>query len=727
MANSTVRRSVNRDRRREQAKSQPLPMVTRRFAAWTIEVSMIALSGLVPYSLGVYAKSAPIGEQVTPNPVVAVTQEAIAITLALPDDRSNSKLVTPLTDIFWSAAAIAPLLLTGWQLYLLSKTGSTLPKRWFGVRVVTAAGTVPGLSRILLREGIGCWGLPLSIAYVLWRSSTAFPHLGVLAGLSGLMILAEGISARFNRQRRCWHDRLAGTYVIDANRAFKPLPAQLSTRTVQPVRQNTSYPWTQSKLGTTNAGMAIAPQKIKGRHNWWKWMRQHPSLTLLMVSLSCMATVLGTLVGTQVYIQSQKSQRQLAQNQSEQFLSLIRQLSAKSNASLDDRQRAILALGTIDDPQVLQLLVDLLGQETKAEIVEAVQQALVSTGTDALPYLHRLNQFLSNEIAAGRYTNNPAKLKLRTQQLQATQQAIAKILTIYSGKLEAVDLNRINLGSTFTQTAAFNLNLDKIDFSGIGLKAANLNSASLQGSRWRGSGKDGHWDTFDDAIADLSDAQMKGANLKGANLSRVSMNRINLMRATLNQANLSHASLSDANLSSTQLIGANLQDAVLTNASLTGADLGEANLSHANLYTARLGRVSALGTQLQSADLTKSDWQGADLSGADLGGANLTHADLSMTRLSSTNLRQAQMQNINLRNADLRLADLRGANLAGANLQGAILFSSKSAQPDRFIAAPPEYSQSALVKGVDFSKVKNLAPQQIAYICTQGGYHPRCP
>ncbi len=417
----------------------------------------------------------------------------------------------------------------------------------------------------------------------------------------------------------------------------------------------------------------------------------------------------------------------MTQNNSEQFLSLIEQLSVNSNTKLDDRQRAILALGTINDPQVLQLLADLLGQETKPEIVAAVQQALVSTGPKALPYLHRLNQLLSDEIAAGRYSKAPAKLKLRSQHLQATQQAIAKILTIYSGKLESVDLSRMNLSQTSKLATTFSLNLERVDFSGINLKAANLNWASLQGSNWRSQGEDGHWDTSDDPIADLSDAQMKAANLAGANLSRVSMNRINLVRATLDRANLSHASLSDANLSSTQLIGANLQEAVLTNASLTGADLGEANLSQANLYAARLGRVSALGTRLQSANLIKSDWQGADLSGADMSDANLTHADLSMTRLSSTNLRQAQMQNINLQNADLRLADLRGANLAGADFKGTILFSAKSAQSDRFIAAPPEYSQAALVKGVDFSKVKNLAPKQIAYICVQGGSHPRCP
>lgn len=712
MANSTVRRSVNRDRRRQKVKSRPLPMVTRRFAAWTVEVSLVALCGLIPYSLGLAAKSEPTGQQVTLNPVVTVTTDAIATTLALPPSDNNDKLVTPLTNLFWSAAVVAPLLVTSWQLYLLSKTGSTLPKRWFRVRVVTSNGTVPGWKRVLIREGIGSWGLPLSIAYILWRSS-AFPHLGVLAGLSCLMVLAEGITARFDRQRRCWHDLIAGTHVVDANRTFTPLPIRVKAKVVQPVRQK-PYAWNQPQSRLKNATPSTSW--------WWKWMRRNPTIALLVVSLSSLATVLGTLIGTQVYIQSQKNHRQVEQNKSEQFLSLIRQLDAKPN-SLDDRQRAILALGTIQDPQVVQLLVDLLGQETKGEIVRTVQQALVSTGFKALPYLHHLNQLLSNEIAAGRYTDKPAQLAIRKQQLQATQQAIAKILTIYSGKLPAFDLSRTNLGST----AAFHLEMNRVNLAGIDFRGAFLNSASLPGSSWRSKGEDGHWDTSDDAIANLTDVQMKAANLTGAYLSRVPMNRINLMRSTLNSANLTHVSLNDANLSSAQLVGANLQDAILTNASLTGANLGIANLSRANLYTARLSRVSALGTKLQSANLIKSDWQGADLSGADLSSSNLSDADLSATRLSSTNLRQAQMQNVNLRNADLKLADLRGANLAGADLQGAILFSARSQRGDRFIAAPEEYTESALVKSVDFSKVKNLAPNQIAYVCTAGGIHPRCP
>jgi len=63
-----------------------------------------------------------------------------------------------------------------------------------------------------------------------------------------------------------------------------------------------------------------------------------------------MAAVLGT-DGTQVYIQTQTSG---VKAKSEQFLVLMRLLSANSPANLEERQRAILALGTLNDPQALR-------------------------------------------------------------------------------------------------------------------------------------------------------------------------------------------------------------------------------------------------------------------------------------------------------------------------------------------------------------------------------------
>ena len=80
-----------------------------------------------------------------------------------------------------------------------------------------------------------------------------------------------------------------------------------------------------------------------------------------------------------------------------------------------------------------------------------------------------------------------------------------------------------------------------------------------------------------------------------------------------------------------------------------------------------------------------------------------------------------------MRNADLSLADLRGANLVGADFQGTILAPSKQDPADQFVQTRAMGAQSAVVQGVDFTQVKNLDPKQLAYICTQGGIHPRCP
>jgi uncharacterized protein YjbI with pentapeptide repeats len=349
---------------------------------------------------------------------------------------------------------------------------------------------------------------------------------------------------------------------------------------------------------------------------------------------------------------------------------------------------------------------------------------LTTVGLPAIPELKNKNQFLANELQS----KGGSERELWQKRLQRNQETINKILNVYSGKINSLDLSRTALSqSSTTGNSLFNLVLDDVDLSGIKLKSAELNQASFKGSRFRSVGEDGRWDTYDDAIADLTQAQMKQANFTDANLSRVLLTGSDLSRATLNRANLANARLIGANLSSAQLVGADLQGAVLENASLTGADLGDAKLNEANLYSARLGRVIAIGTQLSFANLAKTDWQASDLSGAYLDRANLSNANLSASRLTGAVLRSAQLENADLRNADLSFADLRGANVAGADFKDTILAPSKQDPADQFVQTPDIGTVSAVVKGVDFSQAKNLDAKQLAYICTQGGIHPRCP
>ncbi|MDD1465358.1 pentapeptide repeat-containing protein, partial [Dolichospermum sp. ST_sed5] len=599
--------------------------------------------------------------------------------------------------ILWTLALLLPIGLSAWQLYLLAQTGSTIPKRWFGVRVVNAAGTAPGLGTVLVREGLGRWTVPVSAAYLLWRYSFVFPNLALFTSLTMLMILAESKGWPIQKQRRSFHDQLAGTYTID-------------------VTSTVTHPGEQSTTNGDEVDSSSTQQSSPSPS-----LRNNPNLSLFLVGLTSMIAVLSTLIGTQIYIQTQESQRRREQTNIE----LIKTLNPNNSVTSEDRQRAILALGSIDNKQSIKLLVDLLVKETDPKTLDTIQQALTNTGFKAIPELNRMNQFIARELGSMGKSPN---WEVRQNQLILTQQVINKILAIYSGKINKIDLSDAQLGSQISRAKPlFNLVLNNIDLSGIVLKSANLNQANFQGSRFRSVGEDGRWDTYDDVIADLNNTQLKQANFSNANLSRVSMSRSDLSQANLNKANLSYTRLFAANLSSTQLVGTDLSNAILENAILTNADLSNANLTEANLYAAHLVRVSAIGTQLAYANLTKTDWQGADLSESYLDYANLSNANLSATRLTGANLRSANLESANLRNADLSRADLRGANVAGADFQGTILFVGKQNPADQFVETPDLGSQNASIKGVDFGQAKNLDPQQLAFICTQGGLHSRCP
>jgi uncharacterized protein YjbI with pentapeptide repeats len=715
MATPIVRRNTSQSSQsNEPETAKTLPLNTRRLAAWATEITLVVVSGLVPFGLGVYANSRSDLNRVPLHPVLVVTERAIARPLALPVSYGIRNVAAP-TNFLWLIALLAPATLSWWQLYLLGKTGSSIPKRKFGVRVVNEVGKPPGLAAVVAREGIGRWSVPVSIAYILWRYSFAFPNLGLFTFLAVLMVLGEGIALPSRRGRRPFHDWLAGTYTIDAT---PPLASS---------EQGNKSQVPQSGEELAPVSMSTLTGETTNTSTLWRRMRQNPNRTLFAVAVASMIAVLGTLVATQVYIQTQQTRRETKQINSQKFLVLVERLSPNSGATTEERQSIILAMGGLNDPQSIQFLTNLLVQETNPILLNTIQQALVSVGVPAIPELKNKNQLLAGELKSVG-SNAASARELRQQQLRMNQQTINKILSVYSTQNAGIDLSRAELGQSSTPpNSFFNLVLDNVDLSGINFQSANLQQGSFKGSIFRGVGEDGRWDTFDDAIADLSQAQMKQANFTDANLSRVIMNRSDLNGATLNRANLSHARLIGADLSSTQLVGANLRGAFLEKASLTGADIGEAKFNEANLYGARLSRVIAIGTHLSYANLTNSDWRGADLSGAYLDRANLSNANLSATRLTGAVLRSARLENTNLENADLSFVDLRGANVAGADFQGTVLAPVPQNPAERFVEMPDLGEISAVVQGVDFSQAKNLDSRQIAYICTQGGLHSSCP
>jgi uncharacterized protein YjbI with pentapeptide repeats/uncharacterized RDD family membrane protein YckC len=707
MASPTAPGGINQPDPSWQTQSKQMPLLVRRCGAWAVEISLIAASAVVPFSIGALVNKE--SQTVPLNSSVAAASETVARILGIPV-RDRNPRVAPLTNLFWSGALLAPAVLAAWQLFLLARTGQTLPKRWFGVKVVTASGTPPGWARVLVRESLGRWGVPLGVAYGIWRLSGAFPDLIILGGLSGLAMLADGAFAlRYKRQSG--HDRLANTLVVNA---------RSHQQSANPVK---SQEWTEEDAQI--AALVLTPEtNMKEDPSLWNWIRQHPGTTLVIVTLGSAGLILSLFVGTLIYTQSQANLRDSRQRNDELFVALVSKLSPTSASGTSGRRSAILALGAVEDSRAVPLLADLLAQEDSRAMLDAIQQALVSTGPKALPDLQRLNQALSNDLESLRYGGKTAERELVAARQRTVQRAIGKILTVYSSQLNGADLSRTDLGQSPAGPGQFTLVLDKVDLSGIKLRKTNLTNASLQGIRFYGTGEDRRPGTFDDWISDLSEANFEGANLTGASLNSAIMNRTTFVRAILNKANLSSGNLNGANLSNSLLIGANLQQAILKEASFTGADIGSANFYGANLESARLGKVKAQGTQLSLTNLSKSEWQGADLSGADLSGANLQNADLSSAKLANANLKDARLQDANLRNADVSSVDFRGANLAGANFQGAV-FLGKAAS-DQFIQSPPG-SKSGRFQGVNFAEAKNLDQSQIAYICLQGGIHPKCP
>jgi uncharacterized protein YjbI with pentapeptide repeats/uncharacterized RDD family membrane protein YckC len=701
---------------------------------------LVAASALIPYGIGCFALDHSKAEPVPLNPVLASTEEAIAKTLGYPLREQLTQQVAPLTNLFWCGALVMPIVVTGWQIYLLGKNGKTTAKRWFGVQVVTAYGNPPGLIRAIWREAVGRWGLPVGTAYLLWRYTGAFPDIGILLGLAGLMLLAESSIYLFNPRRRTLHDQLAGTYVLDGPHNVSSYPNSVQTgqslgrnHTVtlemedgwQPSQEEGSTGQRSSRTITTIVLTSQSPRRQS--LNLWLWMRRHPGLTLLIIAFASMASILGTFVGTQIYIQSQANRREFKKQDNQVFLGLVQQLSSIRGNAVEERQGVILALARLDDARAVPFLIDLLAQERKPSAIDAIQQALVSKGSEALGPLQRLNQSLQNDQETLRRRGTPQSQQLVALRQRATKRAIAKILTIYTNQLHDTDLSRTDLSQVSTGSAPFTLVLDNLILSGINFRSAKLTNASLRNSIFYGPGEDERFGTFDDWIADLSGADLRDADLTGSNLTNALLNGANLMRVTLNRAKLSNSRLTGANLSSAQLISADLRQSVLENASLTGADLGDAKLARANLQGARLGQVKAVRSDFTFANLTQSNWQSADLSEANLSNADIREADLSSTKLAGADLRNAQLQNASLRNSNLSTADLRGANLAGADFQGVNFAIAPPVQSNQFLTKPPIANSAARIRGVNFAQVNNLDVEQIKFICSNGGRHPQCP
>ncbi len=416
--------------------------LVRRGGALTLELSLIATSAFVPFALGFSAShrddssSAFQASLVPLNPVLASTETAIAQIFALPKPKDPQR-VLPITNALWWGAIVAPLCVTGLQWYLLGKTGKTPGKVIFRLQVVDAAGMPPGLARAVLRELVMRWGLTLGGAYGIWFYIGAVPDLSILAAIAGFLMMTDGICTLIDPQSRTLHDLLAGTKVQGATERL---------RSVQPVRsQRLKWPTTALVNSTTDLA---------------HWENHHrppikkalPRSDVFNSAIACVAIIATTVAGVQIYVQQQTNWRQQQQLEQQRLSALMNQFAP------DSRQGAILALGSFNQPDApLQWLSDQLGVETDPQMSEAIAQALVTAGPNALPYLHRLNQGLKNDLDSFQVAGTGEQIAQILRRQQVTQRAIAKILLIYAGQIHPFDLSHLDLSRNLRNAAPFTL------------------------------------------------------------------------------------------------------------------------------------------------------------------------------------------------------------------------------------------------------------------------------
>jgi uncharacterized RDD family membrane protein YckC len=89
------------------------------------------------------------------------------------------------------------LVLACYQWYLISTTGQSLGKRWLKIRIVRLDGSLPGfVYGVVLRV----WVIG-ALGYI--------PYIGSCVGLIDALAI-------FGEEKRCIHDRIAGTMVVQA-------------------------------------------------------------------------------------------------------------------------------------------------------------------------------------------------------------------------------------------------------------------------------------------------------------------------------------------------------------------------------------------------------------------------------------------------------------------------------------------------------------------------------
>ncbi len=139
----------------------------KRLVAYLIDSFIVSLIGGIPVACIIGIASAAM---------TSMEEETAIIVIIL----------ASLIAVFWAVIASTLYFAMMW-----SRSGQTLGKKWLGIKIVTADWTPPSFWRAVGRAVIGYW-----------LSDLVF-------GLGFLWML-------WDDYQQCWHDKLFGTYVIEA-------------------------------------------------------------------------------------------------------------------------------------------------------------------------------------------------------------------------------------------------------------------------------------------------------------------------------------------------------------------------------------------------------------------------------------------------------------------------------------------------------------------------------
>lgn len=128
--------------------------------------------------------------------IISAFTMPLSYALGLFEDFGNFKDPKPVPmGPFFLVVAVGFALFFAINGQLLSKYAQTVGKRMQGIRVVTLDGSKPSLQHLLLKRYVPYFGF----AYV--------PFIGFFLNLMNLCWI-------FGREKRCLHDRIAGTRVV---------------------------------------------------------------------------------------------------------------------------------------------------------------------------------------------------------------------------------------------------------------------------------------------------------------------------------------------------------------------------------------------------------------------------------------------------------------------------------------------------------------------------------